>query len=47
MAEFTVSEVIDGDTFKVKGSWKWNQRIGDAVCPTVIAGNLIGSGLEM
>ena len=26
MAEFTVSEVIDGDTFKVKGGCKWNQR---------------------
>jgi hypothetical protein len=31
MAEFTVSEVIDGDTFKVKGDWKWNQRRGDTV----------------
>jgi hypothetical protein len=25
MAEFTVSEVIDGDTFKVKEGWKWDQ----------------------
>jgi len=31
MAEFTVNEVIDGDTFKVEGSWKWNQRSGDIV----------------
>lgn len=31
MTEFTVSEVIDGDTFKVKGNWKWNQRSGDTV----------------
>jgi len=31
MAEFTVSEVIDGDTFKVKEGWKWNQRSGDTV----------------
>ena len=38
MAEFTVSEVIDRDTFMVKEGWKWNQRTGDAVRPTVIAG---------
>jgi len=31
MAEFTVSEVIDGDSFKVEGGWKWNQRSGDTV----------------
>ena len=31
MAEFTVSEVIDGDTFKVKEGWKWNQSSGDTV----------------
>ncbi len=31
MTEFTVSEVIDGDTFKVKEGWKWNQRGGDTV----------------
>lgn len=34
MAEFTVSEIIDGDTFKVKEGWKWNQRTGDTVRPT-------------
>lgn len=34
MAEFTVSEVIDRDTFMVKEGWKWNQRTGDAVRPT-------------
>jgi len=31
MSEFTVNEVIDGDTFKVEGRWKWNQRSGDIV----------------
>ena len=31
MSEFTVSEVIDGDTFKVKEGWKQNQRSGDTV----------------
>ncbi len=47
MVEFTVSEVIDRYTFMVKEGWKWKQRTGDAVRSTVIAGNLIGSGLEM
>jgi len=31
MAEFTVSEVIDGDTFKVKNGWKWDNKTGDTV----------------
>ena len=26
VAEFTVSEVIDGDTFKVKNGWKWDNK---------------------
>jgi endonuclease YncB( thermonuclease family) len=34
MAEFTVSEVIDGDTFKVKNGWKWDNKTGDTVRPT-------------
>lgn len=34
MAEFTVSEVIDGDTFKVKNGWKWENKTGDTVRPT-------------
>ena len=34
MAEYTVSEVIDGDTFKVKEGWKWGEKIGDIVRPT-------------
>jgi len=31
MAGFTVSEVFDGDTFKVEEGWKWNQRSGDII----------------
>lgn len=27
MPEFTVSEVVDGDTFRVKGGWKWDSKI--------------------
>ena len=34
MAEFTVCEVIDGDTFKVKNGWKWDNKTGDTVRPT-------------
>ncbi len=34
MAEFTVSEVIDGDSFKVEGGWKWDEKRGDTVRPT-------------
>lgn len=34
MADFTVSEIVDGDTFKVKNGWKWNEKKGDAVRPT-------------
>jgi len=34
MADFVVSEVIDGDTFKVKGGWEWNGKRGDTVRPT-------------
>ena len=33
MAEFKVSEVIDGDTFKVLNGWKWNNKTGDTVRP--------------
>jgi endonuclease YncB( thermonuclease family) len=28
MAKFIVSEVIDGDTFKVEGQWTWKMRDG-------------------
>ncbi len=34
MSEFKVSEVIDGDTFKVQNGWKWNNKTGDTVRPT-------------
>ena len=34
MAEFTVNEVIDGDTFKVKNGWKWGDKTGEIVRPT-------------
>jgi len=34
MADFTVSEIIDGDTFKVQGGWKGNEKKGDTVRPT-------------
>jgi len=34
MSEFKVSEVIDGDTFKVQNGWKWNGKTGDTVRPT-------------
>jgi len=34
MAVFTVSKVIDGDTFEVSGGWKWNGQAGTRVRPT-------------
>ena len=34
MATFTVSEIIDGDTFTVAGGWRWNGRSGERVRPT-------------
>lgn len=34
MSNFIVNEVIDGDTFKVSGGWKWADRTGDTVRPT-------------
>jgi len=34
MPLFTVSEVIDGDTFKVQNGWKWDNKTGDTVRPT-------------
>lgn len=33
MPEFIVSEVIDGDTFKVKDGWEWDGKRGDTVRP--------------
>jgi micrococcal nuclease len=34
MEEFTVSEVIDGDTFKVKEGWELDEKKVDIVRPT-------------
>lgn len=33
MTEFFVTEVVDGDTFKVRTNWEWNGRSGDTVRP--------------
>jgi len=34
MADFTVSEIVDGDTFNVKDGWEWDEKKGDTVRPT-------------
>ena len=34
MAKFTVSEIIDGDTFSVRNGWQWSGKSGDRVRPT-------------
>lgn len=34
MALFTVSSIIDGDTFEVSGGWKWDGQSGTRVRPT-------------
>lgn len=31
---FTVTKVIDGDTFEVSPNWKWNNQSGNVVRPT-------------
>jgi len=31
---FTVTEIIDGDTFKISPGWKWNKEKGDTIRPT-------------
>lgn len=33
MADFTVKEVVDGDTFSVVGGWKWDGKRGEYVRP--------------
>ncbi len=33
MSESTVSEVIDGDTFKVVDGWTWKHKTGDTIRP--------------
>ena len=34
LADFIVSEIVDGDTFKVTNGWEWNERRGAIVRPT-------------
>lgn len=34
MSKFTVTQVIDGDTFDVTPKWQWNNQTGDRVRPT-------------
>ena len=34
MSAFTVTSVIDGDTFEVTPSWKWSGQTGTRVRPT-------------
>jgi len=34
MSVFTVTAIIDGDTFEVTPSWKWNGDTGTRVRPT-------------
>ena len=34
MTNFSVREVIDGDTFRVRNGWKWKGQTGDLVRPT-------------
>lgn len=33
MEEFTVTEVFDGDTFRIWPRWEWGNRKGDIVRP--------------
>ena len=34
MPTFTVTSIIDGDTFEVSPQWKWNGATGEHVRPT-------------
>jgi len=34
MPAFTVTSIIDGDTFEVSPQWKWNGATGERVRPT-------------
>ncbi len=34
MSTFTVTAIIDGDTFEVSPQWKWNGETGSRVRPT-------------
>lgn len=33
MATFTVTQIIDGDTFVVSPNWNWNGQVGNRVRP--------------
>jgi micrococcal nuclease len=34
MTEFTVNEIIDGDSFKVENDWEWDGKKGDTIRPS-------------
>ncbi len=34
MSKFTVTSIIDGDTFGVSPQWRWNGQTGNRVRPT-------------
>ncbi len=34
MADFLVTNIIDGDTFEVNPGWRWNDQTGTRVRPT-------------
>ncbi len=34
MADFSVTNIIDGDTFEVSPGWQWNGQTGTRVRPT-------------
>lgn len=34
MAAFTVTSIVDGDTFDVSPEWKWNGHTGKRIRPT-------------
>ena len=34
MARFSVTQIVDGDTFEVNPGWKWQQQTGVRVRPT-------------
>ena len=43
MATFTVTQIIDGDTFVVSPKWNWNGQTGDRVRPTGYDAPEVGS----
>ena len=34
MSKFTVTLIVDGDTFEVSPQWKWNGQTGSRIRPT-------------